>query len=138
MDRKDLQEIAEMRINESGILIQNNAYAGAYYLAGYAIECALKACVAKQIRKHEFPDKKLILDSYSHDLEKLLHVSGLKTKFHEAINDNPELDVNWSIIKDWTVDARYDQSISEKRAKDLYDAIYDNRNGLLEWLRVRW
>lgn len=138
MARKDLQEIAELRISESKILIQNNAYAGAYYLAGYAVECALKACIAKQIRQNEFPDKKFILDSYTHDLDKLLNVSSLKTDLNDASNDNPELSVNWSIIKDWTVDSRYDQSIGEKRAQDLFEAINDSTNGLLNWLKARW
>ncbi len=30
---------------------------GTYYLAGYAVECALKACIAKQIIAEDFPDK---------------------------------------------------------------------------------
>lgn len=138
MDRSDLQEIAEMRIKDSEILIDRNAYAGAYYLAGYSIECALKACIAKQIRQHEFPDKKFILDSYTHDLDKLLNGSGLKNELNIAGDINPELSVNWSIIKDWTIDSRYDQNISRTRAQDLFDAIYDNTNGLLQWLRERW
>ena len=34
----------------------------AYYMIGYCVECALKACIAKQIRRFDFPDKKLVLD----------------------------------------------------------------------------
>lgn len=138
MDRTDLQKIAELRIQEAEILLQNNAYSGAYYLAGYAIECGMKACIAKQIRKHEFPDRKFILDSYTHDLDKLLNVSGLKPTLNEATANNPDLDINWSIIKDWTVDARYDHTIGEKQANDLFEAIHDKTNGLLQWLKERW
>lgn len=44
---------------------------------GYAVECALKACVAKQVRRYDFPDKKLANEAFTHDLEKLVRVSGL-------------------------------------------------------------
>jgi HEPN domain-containing protein len=30
------------------VLLEAGLYAGAYYLAGYAVECALKACIAKK------------------------------------------------------------------------------------------
>lgn len=133
-----MQILADLRIDESKILLQNNAYAGAYYLAGYSIECALKACIAKQIQQYEFPDKKFILDSYTHDLDKLLNISGLKNQLIAASNVNPDLDINWSIIKDWTVDSRYDYGIGKNKAKDLYEAIQHNVNGLLTWLRERW
>jgi hypothetical protein len=69
---------------------------------GYAVECAIKACIAKQIKKHDFPDKKLINDSYVHDLEKLLSASGLKERFRKAMDANPALELNWSIAKDWS------------------------------------
>jgi HEPN domain-containing protein len=47
MNRADLQQLAELRITEAKVLLDNGFYAGAYYLAGYAVECALKACIAK-------------------------------------------------------------------------------------------
>lgn len=37
---------------------------GAYYLAGYAVECALKSCIARRTQEHDFPDKKLANDSH--------------------------------------------------------------------------
>jgi len=118
MDRSDLQEIAEMRLRESKILFDNEEFAGAYYLAGYSIECAFKACIAKQIRHQEFPDKKFILDSYTHDLDKLLNTSGLKNELYNEIEGNQELNANWSIVKDWSIDSRYIYEISDRRAID--------------------
>ena len=44
---------------------------GAYYLAGYAIECALKACIAKATRRYDFPDRKKVDASHTHDLREL-------------------------------------------------------------------
>jgi HEPN domain-containing protein len=47
MTRKDLQKLAAIRLKEAKLLLAANAPDGAYYLAGYAVECALKACIAK-------------------------------------------------------------------------------------------
>ena len=46
MNRNEFQELAEVRIGEAGVLLAGGKSDGAYYLAGYAVECALKACVA--------------------------------------------------------------------------------------------
>jgi HEPN domain len=65
VDRKDFQELAKVRLKEANALFRLGLYDGAYYLAGYAVECALKACIAKGTRRYEFPDKKRVEDSYS-------------------------------------------------------------------------
>ena len=41
-------ELAETRRTEALCLLAANLFCGAYYLAGYAIECGLKACIATQ------------------------------------------------------------------------------------------
>jgi hypothetical protein len=43
MDRRKFQEAAKIRKKDAQALIRSKQYPGAYYLAGYAIECALKA-----------------------------------------------------------------------------------------------
>ena len=55
MDRRDLQALSRIRINEAKGLLSLGLHDGAYYLAGYAVECALKACIAKETKRHEFP-----------------------------------------------------------------------------------
>jgi hypothetical protein len=47
MDRKDLQSLSRWRLLEARALLRAGLPNGAYYLAGYSIECALKACIAK-------------------------------------------------------------------------------------------
>lgn len=59
MNRGDFKEIACIRFEEAKVLLDNQRYDGAYYLSGYVIECDLKACIAKQVKEFEFPDKKL-------------------------------------------------------------------------------
>jgi HEPN domain-containing protein len=45
--RKDLQFLARARIAEAKALLGSGNPHGAYYLAGYAVEFALKACIAR-------------------------------------------------------------------------------------------
>lgn len=138
MNRDDLQRIARLRVKEARVLLENGYFSGAYYLLGYAVECALKACIAKQIKRYDFPDRKLINDSYSHELEKLLGVSGLKEKLQKEIRNNPNLEVNWAIVKDWSVESRYSTDISETTARDFYSAVTTRKNGVLSWLKKWW
>jgi HEPN domain-containing protein len=49
--------MAMVRLKEANVLLRLGLSDGAYYLAGYAVECALKACIAKGTRRYEFPDK---------------------------------------------------------------------------------
>jgi hypothetical protein len=67
MNRLQFQKIARVRIREARALLQDRMFDGAYYLAGYSVECGLKACIAKMVRRHEFPDKDLVknLPGYS-------------------------------------------------------------------------
>ena len=72
MTRRDLRELALIRLKEAGVLLRNGKYDGAYYLSGYIIECALKACIAKQTQRYEFPDKTIADASHTHKLKELL------------------------------------------------------------------
>ena len=62
MRRKDLQKLALIRLRESEVLLRNKCYHGSYYLSGYVIECALKACIAIKIKRYEIPDKQFIIE----------------------------------------------------------------------------
>ena len=55
MTRSDLRNLAEWRLIEAKTLLKVSP-SGAYYLAGYAAECALKACYIRS-RHDEFPDR---------------------------------------------------------------------------------
>jgi hypothetical protein len=72
MNRNDLQKLAKIRVKDAKVLLDNGRFEGAYYLLGYSVECALKACIAKQINRHEFPDKELAQKVYTHKLSELL------------------------------------------------------------------
>lgn len=138
MNRYDLQKLSRMRVREAKVLLDNKCYEGAYYLLGYAVECALKACIAKQTKAFDFPDRKLINDIYTHDLEKLLNASGLKADHQNECGANPSFQLNWTIVKDWSEQSRYTDQVSKQKAKDFRSAIVSRKNGVLPWLQKRW
>lgn len=55
MDRKDLQSLSRWRLLEAKALLGANLPSGAYYLAGYAVECALKLVLPKAHAAMIFP-----------------------------------------------------------------------------------
>ena len=137
MKRVDFQELAEIRIRESKALLAAGFPDGAYYLAGYAIECALKACIAKRTREHDFPEKKLVNDSHTHDLGKLLQLAELKSELDAVVQDDPFMRSILETIQDWSETSRYEKKTVQD-AKALLAAIEDREGGLLPWMRLRW
>jgi HEPN domain-containing protein len=65
VNRKDLQNLTRIRLREARALAKLGMNDGAYYLAGYSFECALKACIAKATQRHDFPDKRKADASYT-------------------------------------------------------------------------
>ena len=136
--KNDLEKLVDIRINEAKVLLDQENYQGAYYLAGYSLECAIKACIAKQVQQHDFPNLELAKNSYSHKLADLLGVAGLKQKLNEQEHIDTNFQLNWAVAKDWSEKARYECEVEERKAKDLYDAITDNQSGILLWLKTFW
>jgi HEPN domain-containing protein len=137
MNRDALQQIAKMRVQEAHVLLEAGHFAGAYYLAGYAVECALKACIAKQVKQYDFPDKKLANEAFTHDLKKLIRVAGLSRKLEDDRKTNKAFNHNWAVVKDWNEPARYEVGISESQALDIYASI-TGEDGVLPWIIKQW
>jgi hypothetical protein len=109
---------------------------GAYYLAGYAVECAIKACIAKGSQRHEFPDKKRVDASYSHNLRTLISVAGLDADFQRATQDAGFRE-NWRIAQEWSEQSRY-KKYGKEAAGALVAAIGDRQHGVLAWIKQHW
>jgi HEPN domain-containing protein len=135
MNRADFQKLAKLRIREAKVLLDRKHYEGAYYLAGYAVECALKACIAKKTKRHDFPPK---TNYYIHNLAPLVNHAGLSAALEEERKLDTKFESNWGNVKDWTEESRYESDIDEKRASDLYSAITNKEHGVLSWLRKFW
>lgn len=137
MKRSDLQKLARTRIKEARILLKAEAYDGAYYLFGLAVEAALKACIAKKTNRYDFPDKSVVNNSYSHNLAQLMSVAGLNPAIDLQSKTNPAFAANWSVVLSWTIDSRYSTHRAQE-AEDLCNAVTDPHNGVMACIKQSW
>ncbi len=137
MNRSDLQDLALIRCKEAQVLLENGNYEGSYYLCGYVVECGLKACIAKQTRLHDFPDKKAVNASYSHNLKDLVKIASLGPTLDDELESDPDFADNWNTVKDWSEKSRYEKH-TYNEAQDLYSSIADAKQGVLQWLQQYW
>jgi HEPN domain-containing protein len=134
--RRDFQELARLRLKEARLLFGAGCWEGAYYLGGYAVECLLKACIARKTERHDFPDRDRTNQSYTHDLEKLLHLAGLDGALKAAGREDPELAYNWQTVGQWSEQSRYEKH-SKQEAEKLLNAIQRRKSGIYSWLKKR-
>lgn len=138
MKRKDFQQLARVRLTEAKALLKAGLFAGAYYLAGYVIKCALKACIAKATEQYDFPpDKKALENIYTHDLKRLVVAADLGKKLDEAKSADASFASSWALATTWSEAKRYELS-DEKAARDLLIAVSHIRNGVFKWIKTHW
>jgi HEPN domain-containing protein len=138
--RAEWRRIAEERVHDTTALLSVRRWSAAYYLAGYAVECGLKACVVVHVRRHAdvvFREKKYSEKCWTHDIEELVKLAGLKTERDTEAPVNSALWLNWQVVKDWSEVARY-QRKTRDNAEKLYQAVTDSANGVLPWIKSRW
>ena len=107
-------------------------------MLGYCVECALKACVAKQFRLHDVPDRKLVNAFYTHRLDELLTISGVKAGMETQLKADYKFGLNWDTVRDWSETARYDVGVTEEFARAMHDAVTNTVSGILPWLKTQW
>lgn len=137
VNRAEFQQLAEDRLRDAEVLLQASRWSGAYYLAGYAVECALKSCIAKLTREHDFPNKTFAQSCYTHNIESLVGLADLTAQRDRDAEIDGALDSNWQIVKEWNEAARYDQK-SQETVELLFQAIADGEHGVMQWLRIHW
>jgi hypothetical protein len=136
LTRRDFQRLAELRTREAAALLRTRNPIGSYYLSGYAIECALKACIAKLAKRHEFPLKAdYIRRLYTHNLEELLRLAELEAQLESDMKTNTALATNWGVVKSWNEESRY--RVSGLNGRDLHSAV-SGPDGILTWIKQRW
>jgi hypothetical protein len=139
MNRAHWQALAEERLLAAHALLAAQHWSSAYYLAGYAVEFGLKSCILAHVERTGtiFTDKKYSEKCWSHDLKLLLVLAGLDEKWKVDSSANPMWGGNWRIIIEWNEMSRYEQ-ITQADAQELFDAITDNVNGVMPWMRGHW
>ena len=137
VNRKELQFLAQTRLAEAKKLLETGFPDGAYYLAGYAVELALKACIAKETRRHDFPDKKTVDASYTHSLKDLVRVANLEVARREEVKKDSFFRAHWELVVEWSEHSRY-QKHSSQMAQELVAAIGDPKHGVFAWIKRHW
>lgn len=138
VNRDDLQQLARERIRDAKALLGARRWSGAYYLAGYAVECGLKACVIVHLmRTDEFPERRFSEQCWTHNLEQLLDLAGLKAIMDVDRVVDLELFSNWAAVRRWKESSRY-SPCTRSQALELYEAITDKKHGVLPWIKARW
>ncbi len=138
LNRDKLRLLADNRLEEARVLLDNQFWTGAYYMTGLALECALKAYLARAVRQYDFPDKSFVNQAYTHNLKELVRLdAALWAEMQNEMQADEKLESNWIIVQLWNNENRY-EVIEELRAKSLYAAATEPGSGVMEWIRRRW
>ena len=139
MNRAELQQLAQDRVLDAEALLDANRWSGAYYMVGDAMECGLKSCVLAFVEKtgEIFKDKKFSEKCFTRKLLNLIEIAGLKDIHLDLLKNNVGFTGFWGVAKEWTEAVRYQQRTAVD-AKDLYEAITNDPNGVLPWIRTNW
>ncbi|MBC8143236.1 MAG: HEPN domain-containing protein [Armatimonadetes bacterium] len=143
MNRFELQQLAAMRLSDAKALLETGDNdAGAYYMVGYAVECALKAVIAKNQGEYPYPDfgdptfKK---ESYfTHNIKSLIAVARIKDDLDIERRNNQSLEENWATVERWNEQSRYEITRNSTETCELVVAIADPQDGVLSWLKQIW
>lgn len=134
--RRQLQELAPLRLKEAETLYASILYDGCAYLCGYVVELALKARICAAFGVTDYPEKgsRLREALKSHILDDLGLLAGMA---HES---RPVLLANWSLVNEWRPEWRYEPkgSYDRKSAEKLLDAVRAKPDGVLTCISARW
>ena len=131
---------SEARLDEAGVLRSRGYTLAAVYLAGYAVECGLKACIVKRVTAAAgviFEDRKFSDRCWTHSIDELVKLADVDVARQTDNAINPALKGNWLVVCAWNEQARYRTTL-QGEAEKLFKAVTDPTNGVMSWIRVRW
>jgi HEPN domain-containing protein len=137
MHRDELQRIAIEKYEDAEILFSRGRHSNSYYLFGYAAEVALKARLSRVFTADTIPDKKFVSDIYTHDLKRLIALSGLAEHLESERKREPQFDAYWSTVTGWSESVRYD-IVDASRATAMRNAMTNEVRGVFQWLTKHW
>ena len=140
MDRNGWQAMSKRWLKDAKCLLQGKCWAAAYYLAGYALEFGLEACLLVHVgAKPEaiFKDRKFSDKVWTHSIADLVRIAELETDRVALVAANAVFQKYWIDAKDWNEKSRH-ATASHRDAKKLFKAIADKVNGVLKWIKVHW
>jgi len=143
VNRLELQQLAEERLKDIEALLVGQRWAFAYYNAGYAVECALKACFLARmpLTGWVFQEKANIKDCLTHSFKELVKIAGLEDELSArqrlSSANSDTFNANWAVALQWDVTARYVPR-TEAEARALYAALTHDPDGVIPWIRNYW
>lgn len=139
VNRTELLQLAEDRLLDAQALLAAQRWSAAYYLAGYAVECGLKACILAYVEATGviFQVKRYSEECWTHDFEKLVRLAGIDGARNAVLATDPAFALNWQTTKDWDEASRY-QVKTHAEAQELYNAVTDATHGVLPWIKRHW
>ena len=139
MNRVELRALAQSRVGDARILLDNGRWAAAYYLIGYAVECGLKASILAFVERTGaiFRDRKFSDKCWTHDFEELAKQADLIPEIAAASAAGSPLAGYWGTASRWAETSRYEQK-TEAEARQLYEAVTHDPDGVLRWLQTHW
>jgi hypothetical protein len=140
MNRPELQRLAHERIDNATVLLAAGHWSAAFYIVGYAVECALKSCVLRHIHDTGaiFADPDYEVKKFrTHDFKQLVELAGLKIAVDIAQGTNPTFKLYWTVALRWNETSRYETK-TEAQAREVYEAITEPTNGALAWIQQHW
>jgi len=133
--KQQFHDLSSSFLKAAELLNSQGQFHASYYLAGYAVECALKAYICTLSLKDTFPPKRVEKSHYIHDFVTLIDTANLKRIFDTAKDGDKNLNTAFSIIKDWSPDIRYDEiSMDAKKPNDFILATKE----FLKWLQTNY
>ena len=95
MTRSHFQQLSKLHMSHAEALLNAALFSGAYYISGYAVECALKTSAKIRISSIFIRIPRWFNKAWTHNFPNLIEVSGLKTEFDAERQQDSDLDVNW-------------------------------------------
>jgi len=122
---------------DSELLLAHARYGAAYYLAGYAVECALKACIARLTKAEDFYDKLLARRIFTHNLQELVIHADLADIFVKNSKNDQVFAANWAQVSFWNEESRY-KAHTPQEAEILIKAVREPVHGVMPCIRRYW
>jgi hypothetical protein len=138
LNRSDFQQLAEDHLRHAKALLDAQLYSGTYYMCGYVVECALKACICKKTNQFDFhPSPEASRAAWSHDFEKLIRAADLESEINAARELDRALDVKWESVENWSPNSRYEPH-GQPEAQLILDAVADQDHGVFSCIKQLW
>lgn len=105
ISRGNMRRIAKARLKDAQVLCDARRYDGAVYLAGYAVELALKARICTALQWKEYPFTNREFQDYksfkTHTYDVLLKLTGAESRIKARFM------TEWSAVAMWEPAVRY-------------------------------